>query len=205
MPFTPNGFRDLVEEIKEKYPRVFKAFESISINFNKSSEHINDLLKRVELLEKPMSRCSLFNSTGQVIPPGVLTAITFDTLIEDNDSMFNTAFNTRITFRTPGWYSVGANVQWQFVAGGNRRTSIRLNGTTMIIPSDRRTAAVVPGDIININATRLFNQNDYIELLVSQNTAGNLDILTAADYSPALWATMVQKQYNMNAIPDRRQ
>lgn len=200
-----NSFRDLLQTIRESLPSVFKIFEIVSDNFIKSTDTFNDLIERVTFLERPYSRALVHHGVDQAIPTGVLTALTFNTLDEDNDSMIDATAQTRITFRTPGWYVYGGCVQWEFVAGGNRRLAVQLNGATIIFPGDRRTAAVIPGDIVSVCGARLFNQGDYIELMVSQNTGAPLNIIAGAAYTPYFWATMVQKQYNMNAIPNRRQ
>lgn len=132
--------------------------------------------------------CRLTNSAAQSIPNNTLTAVTFDTELQDPFGMHSTTSNTsRVTVPTPGWYAITGRVQWNVGAAGERSLQIKKNGATV--------EASVDTDPSNFAATWLSEEinhhmwldaNDYIELIAFQNSGAAINSQVSANATPAL-------------------
>jgi hypothetical protein len=132
---------------------------------------------------------------GQTISNTTFTAIDFDTDRWDEFDMHDTSTNnSRITCIVDGRYIMGGAVQWDANATGYRWLSVRLNGSSHVV-ADR---------VINLSAQTFeqsvstyfdLSKDDYIELVVWQNSGGNLNTNKgnegSVDYTPVFWAQRV--------------
>lgn len=128
------------------------------------------------------------NTAAQAIATATATVLTFDTEAYDDDTMHSTGSNTgRITFTTAGRYHVGAVATFDTHATGFRIYSIRLNGTTTIT-KDRRPGSSTGALSASISVDYNFAANDYVEVVVYQDSGGNLDILNTGSDITGFWA-----------------
>lgn len=121
------------------------------------------------------------------IVTATVTALTFDTERVDSHAMHDNSTNpTRLTASHAGFYLIGGGARWS----ANPVTAsiyIRLNGSAMIADdtfvADWRTMTIQTG--YQLSATW------YVELLVQQQSGGNLDISKADAVSPEFWMVRV--------------
>lgn len=124
------------------------------------------------------------NSVAQSIANATLTALAFDSEVYDPDGFHSTVTNpSRLTVPSgaAGRYLIGGCAQW---ASGPTSASIqiRLNGSTAIV------AATYPNDtVMNVETVYDLAVGDYVEVLVSQNTGGALNIGAVSAYTPHFW------------------
>lgn len=123
-------------------------------------------------------RALVYNSTAQSIPNNTVTIMNFNSETYDTDSIHDNATNnTRLTCKTAGDYSIGADIIWATNGVGNRLLQALLNGTTVIWDTG----------IVNLGAgyqsrqgfltlPRTLAVNDYVELRVYQDSGGALSI-----------------------------
>jgi hypothetical protein len=129
-------------------------------------------------------------SVGQVISvPGTAAEVAVVIAIASNTSLTvaapfaNTAsgqtatrVNSAIVFRQPGFFDVEVGAYLDAVSTGVVTLQVRLNGTTIIGQNDRNSVnAVAAYDLV---VKRQFLQWDYIEVLVTQNSGGALNLRT---------------------------
>lgn len=147
--------------------------------------------------------CGLFRSTNQTIATaGSYVAVIWDKILFDTDNMIDlTRNNTRITIKTPGWYFVHGNTEWNTGSStGERDQKFLVNGLSnagvMLSPLPGGTIArkdmytvdwarcSIPVNITSVNTIHFsffpfyFNSGDYIELYVAQNSGGDLAIVS---------------------------
>lgn len=138
-----------------------------------------------EVAKKP--GCRIYNSVNGNPSNNTQTAHSFDSESYDDDTMHESVTHpTRITINTAGKYTVGGCVEFAFNATGQRQVGIRLNGTTTIV-SDKRNACATGTTQIPVSTEYKFAANDYIELMVFQDSGGALNT-DANDFSPVFWA-----------------
>ena len=112
---------------------------------------------------------------------GTWTAVTFTVKVADTDGMWSASHATRLTVATPGWYECMYQIPWAVTAdaaycGGGlvlngSRTSANILGYHDYWLSSDYTQAVIRNSVDIFMTT-----DDYIELLVWQNTGSNLDL-----------------------------
>ena len=103
---------------------------------------------------------------------------TWDEELYDTDGMHDTVTNnSRITFKTAGKYSISAQSEWGINSGGFRFMDIIKNGVDSIA---RVRDLAENASEHNIAFVGEFAVNDYIELIVFQDTGGNLDFEAGA-------------------------
>lgn len=93
--------------------------------------------------------------------------------------------NSRLTALYAGIYLITANIEWAANATGYRRCAIRLNGTTVIgevLEMCVTTAAVTTRQIAH--AHYALAVNDYVEVVVDQNSGGALNVNSSGNVSP---------------------
>lgn len=121
-----------------------------------------DFTANIDFLHNPPSVCAY--QAGAEITVATATsdvALTMDTDDWDNDTLHSLVSNTeRLTATQTGHYIICGRVRISNVAGGYRRLSIKLNGSTIIT----RTSI-----------TKVSGTNDYLSLCVDYP-------LTATDY-----------------------
>jgi hypothetical protein len=117
------------------------------------------------------------------------TVVGFDTeTVDDLNRHDNVTNNSRITFATAGLFIVGAYTTWAVNGTGGRYSQIRLNGATLLAAVDApsQNAAKSAGDS-TIVVPHAFAANDYVELLVYQNSGAALNLSAVSK----LWALKV--------------
>lgn len=138
-----------------------------------------------------LPRSRAYHNITQTIANSTLTALAFNAERFDTDNMHDTVTaNGRITCKTAGTYLLGATVQWAVNTTGTRQVTLRVNGTTII--ASERVAAYAVDDVHQSLATVYhLAVNDYVEVLVRQTSGVGLDIMTAAQYSPEVYAAFL--------------
>lgn len=132
-------------------------------------------------------------STNQTITTATLTAVNFTTASAgsfDRGPFFSGANPTRFTFPLAGVYIFGSTVSFADNAIGTRYHEIRLNGTTNL-ESDESNSDAGATHKVTLSTTYHFLTTDYVELMVRQESGGNLDIVNAGLYSPVFWAVYI--------------
>ena len=136
---------------------------------------------------------SLSNSADNSIPNGTATAMAYDTEFYDTDSFHNTGVNnSRITIPSGkgGYYLVQGYTQYASNATGNRTTSIRKNGSTILL---QNLNSVQPEASRSMNIAIAYVGNfavaDYIELFCVQNSGGSLNVQAIPTYTSHFSAT----------------
>lgn len=162
---------------------------------------INNIERRLRLLESVKDRsgtreyrqswigCSLTHSVNLAIAssgalPGV--AHTFDTEIYDGDPlrpMHDGANPTRITIPKAGYYLVSGAVIMTANVTGTRFLGVRKNGAGNLLVADQESPA--HGQTVAINCSNIlkFAANDYIELMVFQNSGVAVNSEARPDYA----------------------
>ena len=106
----------------------------------------------------------------------------------DPDGMHNTLSNTgRLTCVTPGLYVIIGNVEFAHHTTGTRAAWIRLNGSTRIATQAvgaTPAAGSLPTQLV-VATLRPLAANDYVELMVYQNSGGSLNVTVQGEASPA--------------------
>lgn len=147
------------------------------------ASHFNTNIRDVLnfLLARPIFKGR--QTVAQTLTTGVATVITFD--VEDVDSAggHSTVSNTgRYTAVYPGWYSTGGGIAYAANATGVRTTGWRINGTA--IPSGFTLYAAGMATNSLQEGTRpgmvFLNVNDYLELIGTQTSGGNLNTAVGA-------------------------
>lgn len=132
------------------------------------------------------------NTALQTFTTGVAAAITFDTEQYDNGTVHDTGSNTsRLTFATAGIYTAVGNVDWAGNATGRRTLSIRLNGSTLIAQTQIAGSTTVTQ--MQTSVVYKFAATDYVELVGTQNSGGNLDVNATSIFSPMFAAHWISK------------
>lgn len=150
-----------------------------------TAANLNTYLRdNVSWLATDAPHARVFNSAGGAIADVTDTALQFNTERVDVGNMWTSGANTRLTVPTGGggFYMIHGSNQWAASASGYRALAIRLNGTTAI-------ARVVVGGqnaLQEQNVTALYQLavGDYVELVVYQNTGGNLNVNSSGNTSP---------------------
>ena len=121
--------------------------------------------------------CNLYNAANQTISNSTATAVTFASETLDTDNFHSTSSNTsRITIPTgkAGKYLIQGRILWVANATSYRYTSIAKNGTQVVRNYGGNFGTVDTPN--NIYAILDLAVGDYVELLVYQNSGGNLDV-----------------------------
>lgn len=131
----------------------------------------------------------VFHNAAQSIANNAFAALNFNSERFDQagnaaSTMHDTVTNnTRLTCRYAGVYQITGNCGFAASATGQRAIRIRLNGTTYISSDSRVNAGAV---LIDTTTTTLYPLavNDYVELMVFQDSGGALNTNLNANYSP---------------------
>lgn len=131
--------------------------------------------------------CRVYNSAAITIATATLTAVTFNSERYDTDAIHSTTVNTnRLTCVTAGKYLISADMEFAPNATGTyRKLAIRLNGTTII-----SLAAISPiasgADASHLSISTIYSLvvGDYVEMMVKQDSGGNLDVSSSPNSSP---------------------
>jgi hypothetical protein len=135
--------------------------------------------------------CHVRNDANIVVSNATVTALTFNTERFDTDSMHSTSSNTsRITVATAGEYDFDGGIEWDSNVNGFRQIGLRLNGAT-IVKWDSDNAVSGNTHPQAIHARWKMVVGDYMELVVYQNSGGNLNVNVTSAYSPEFSAVLV--------------
>lgn len=142
-----------------------------------------------EYLARNAPYCHVFNSALISIPNNVLTAVTFDSEREDTGGCHSTLSNTsRLVAPVAGIYNLGASISLAANATGIRQAMLRVNGSLVVAEQTLGNAGAGSGTEFMIGGIQWrLAVNDYVELLVLQNSGGALNLQFAASFSPEAW------------------
>jgi hypothetical protein len=129
----------------------------------------------------PSVAARVYNSAVQSIADTALVALTFDSERYDTDTIHSTSSNTdRLTCKTPGLYSIIANVYFASNAIGGRSAVLELNGAATYIANTNITA-LGGGSPTRIQVATHYQLglNDYVRVLAFQTSGGALNTDTA--------------------------
>jgi hypothetical protein len=122
------------------------------------------------------------NAAVQPIATGVPEKIAFDGETFDTGADFDSTTNFRFQPDKAGIYSISSSVLWSPSALGVRGISIYLNGSEYsfveITPSGLAEVSTIIHDLIDLNGT-----TDYVEIWVTQDTGGDLDVVNGSSYT----------------------
>lgn len=133
------------------------------------------------------------NATHQSIPNSTVTAISFDQIKAGQTWWASSPNPTRLTVPTAGLYMIGATIEFDLNANGNRGGNIRKNGTTELVELIGLGFALT-----SVNNTCVGHSgfpvvmaaNDYIELMAFQNSGVALNAVSDTS-APQLWAVRI--------------
>jgi len=133
-------------------------------------------------------RARVYNSANIAITTATLTALTFNSERYDTDAFHSTVSNTsRLTIPFDGYYRVTGTIAWAANATGSRQARIVLNNTTILALVLYPVSHATEVSIMQVTADYFFTAGDYAELVVFQNSGGNLNVTAAGNYSPEFW------------------
>lgn len=138
-------------------------------------------------------RARVYRNGGLSVAASTDTLITWDVMHYDTDGMWDPNNPTRLYCRTAGLYLIQAWCEWATSGGTTRQMRIRINGGAKY--DGGVNYAYDPGNGLPVNnASHIsfpLDADDYIEMLVNQNSAGALafDAATAGYWPNGLQAT----------------
>ncbi len=115
--------------------------------------------------------------SNQTISNDTATALIWNVEEYDTDSMHDVSTNnSRMTCNTAGKYLITASISWGSNDEGLRDVSILKNNTTYIsfVRSGRDGETRYPDERQNVNVIADLAVNDYVEIIVSQTSGGDL-------------------------------
>jgi hypothetical protein len=142
----------------------------------------------------------VWRNLNQAIADSTWTAILFNN--EQWDTGTNSTYpdgfwasgagvNTRLTATVSGNYIFTGHISFAANATGIRAVAIRLNGATYIAIDQRPSAGAAANTVISIASSYYLSAGSYVELMVYQNSGGNLNVVYATSYSPMFTITRV--------------
>lgn len=116
----------------------------------------------------------VLRAANQSIATASATNISWDTEINDTDSMFTLGAPTVITLTTAGIYEIKIGVTYANNGTGERVTDVLFGG--VLLAQDVRPASAANGPIITMSFTRKFTAGQTFVVRAFQNSGGNLNI-----------------------------
>lgn len=117
-----------------------------------------------------------YNDASISVANTTWVALTFNSERFDTDGIHSTATNTgRLTCRTKGIYAISGTFDFAANGTGQRRTHIRLNGSTYIAGDTCEGNASLSA-ILNPSTQYSLGVGDYVELMAYQNSGGALNV-----------------------------
>ena len=102
---------------------------------------------------------------------------------DPDDNQWAIGTPTRLTAQIDGIYVISGCIAWASNVTGERRVAIRFNGGNHV--AEQREQTVVAGWVVqSVSTTYKMVATDFVELMAFQNSGGNLNVNSAADYSP---------------------
>jgi hypothetical protein len=137
-----------------------------------------------------MPAVRVFHNASQSITSSTITALAFNSERFDtaggsastqHDTVTN---NSRLTCRFAGKYMITGQIAWQVSSSGTQRqVGIRVNGSTYIAFLTIQPSAS-HGSEASIATIYDLAVNDYVQLVVVQDSGGALNVSAAGNYSP---------------------
>ena len=135
----------------------------------------------------------VYNDADIAVANNSNVTLTFNKERWDTDTIHDTSTNTgRLTCKTAGIYHIYASVAFASNATGYRYINIRLNGSTMIATLGH-TEVAASNENMSISTEYSLAVNDYVELLVYQNSGGALNVIATPNSSPEFGMTFQGK------------
>jgi hypothetical protein len=157
-----------------------------SVNFASRIDHLHAMVADpvVDI------SCRVYNNANQTVASSSATKMALNAEQFDTDTMHDTSTNnSRVTIPEAGKYLCGFNTH----VGGSAnhiKTYLLLNNTTTIAVNE--TTHADGGAIHQIGSTIYdFDVDDYIEMVVYQNSGGTITAYYDAFESPILWAIKI--------------
>jgi hypothetical protein len=132
-----------------------------------------------------------YHNTNQSIANGKVVTLALNSEVYDTDTIHDPATNnSRLTCKTEGKYIIGANVEFESNATGHRILAINYNGSTRIAQASQNGVSGLSTRMA-VSTERNLAVNDYVEVIVYQNSGGSLNAIYSAAYSPYFWMRKV--------------
>jgi hypothetical protein len=121
--------------------------------------------------------CSVFHSIAELIPTATAYKMAANSENFDSDAMHSTVTNnSRITIQTAGRYQLTATVTPAASAAGTYRSAhFIVNNTTTYLGFTGDIGGGALDDTISIVRNVTLAASDYVEVMVQQDTGGNLN------------------------------
>lgn len=149
-------------------------------------EYTDSATNQEVLVAQPRARAHRTHSVS--VSPSTPTIIDLTSERWDTDTMHDPATNpSRVTCKRHGIYLLVAQVAWELSSTFERVVEIVLNGSTVIARSRKRAASNAAACLQTFYE---LHPGDYVEVLVAQNTAGDLEV-EAQPYSPEFTVTRI--------------
>lgn len=172
------------------------AYDATTWNGNLGLPTKNAVRDKIESLGASGNSARAYNSGNLSIADVTYTALTLDSERWDNDTIHSTSSNTsRLTATTAGLYEIGGSATFAAGGGNIRLIGIRLNGTIFIDLIESPPLAG-GGNVTALSIGALYSlaANDYVELVVYQDSGGALNVNAAGNYSPEFWMVRIGPQ-----------
>lgn len=119
-------------------------------------------------------------TTNQSISNNTATTVIYNSIIREDDEDAALSLNTStgvITIATAGWYFVAASARFAANTTGSRHIFISHNGTTIARNASEADSAQW---YVAVPTLQYFAASDTIEIQVSQDSGGSLDLIASA-------------------------
>lgn len=96
----------------------------------------------------------------------------------------NAFWEQKLFAQKAGWHTVVGHITWAANAAGIRGIAIRLDGATYIAANNQLSNGA--NNLVQMSVPTIYwlEVGDYVELMAYQSSGGNLNILSAGNYSP---------------------
>lgn len=154
------------------------AFGQDDFGFN--SDTLEDLLG--------IRAVRVYHSVTQSIAHDTSVVLAFNSERADEDAMHDvTVNNGRLIAKRAGWFLAGGHLSWTGNATGFREITLRRNGVTLLGVTD--VPSIGAGSMSQSMPPTLAKLalNDWIEIVVYQNSTVALSVQAGAEYTPEFW------------------
>jgi len=135
--------------------------------------------------EKVQPNARAFHNVAQSIPNATNTVVALNSERWDSGGVHdNVTNNSRLTATEAGVYVITGAIQFAPNATGFRGVLLRVNGSTFIASNEMLVIDGVNNMEINTQSIWRFNVNEYVEMLVVQNSGGALNLNSTSSFTP---------------------
>jgi hypothetical protein len=138
--------------------------------------------------------CSVHRASDQTIATSTDTVIDFlsgATHTDTHDMFVPSLATNQITAWVPGVYLLTASIGWDFNATGRRDLRLTVNGANVAADYQQATPST-RGNRQSVSVAHELAIGDDVQISVTQNSGGNLAVLTLGANSPRLTATWLR-------------